>query len=348
MRQVNNSARMIAALFAFLLAYQAQCKAAERVVREDFIVASDARVHIFVREVWPRGVVSHGVPILLIHGGGPGGIASFDIAVSGYSVAEELAEGGHPVYIMNARGWGQSSRPEAMNEPPSANRPLVCSKQVATDIGHVVSWIRKRHNGQKVALVGWATGGQWANYYLAHGHNESVNSIVTLNSLYPVDAPWKWHDVRAGDVDAYRLADADSFAMRWTQSIPLPDKDLWRDPRVAKMYSVMALASDPTSYLRRPPSTRIPMCYFSESIRLSRGEPLWNPAAIRVSILAIRGERDFWSRPEDLAFVKRAYVNAPRVDTFTIHGGTHYLFLDRPKHGREVFIREVLQFLDDK
>ncbi|WP_157510821.1 hypothetical protein [Frateuria sp. Soil773] len=149
-------------------------------------------------------------------------------------------------------------------------------------------------------------------------------------------------------MDAYRLVGEDGFLRRWTQSIPLPDKTQWRDPDMASTYALMGLASDPESYLRRPVEARIPLCYWPESLRLSHGERLWDPAAVRVPVLAIRGARDFWSRPEGLAFVKHAYVNAPRVDTLTIPDGTHLLFLDRPERGRTRFIQGVLSFLADE
>jgi pimeloyl-ACP methyl ester carboxylesterase len=329
-------------------AAEKQTAAPQDVVRKDLFVASEPGVHIFVREVLPHDMGANSVPILLIHGGGPGGVVSFDLPVSGYSVAASLAQAGHPVYIMDVRGWGRSSRPEEMEKPASASSPLVCSEQAATDIGAVAAWIRHRLGAHSVALVGWATGGQWVNYYVAHNDSKGISHIVTLNSLYPVDAPWELRDLtKEGTVPAYRLADEEGFLSRWTRSIPLHDKGQWRDPSVAKAYASMSIASDPTGYLRRPPSMRIPLCYWSESIRLSKGERLWDPAAIHVPILAIRGERDFWSRSKDLAYVRRAYVNAPRIHTVTIPGATHYLFLDRPQRGRRRFLQEVLSFLSE-
>lgn len=320
--------------------------ASEDVVRKDLFVESKPGVRIFVREVLPPDMATNNVPVLLIHGGGPGGIVSFDMPVSRYSVAADLAKGGHPVYIVDVRSWGRSSRPAAMDKPAGDSPPLVCSEDAATDIGAVAGWIRHRLGVQRIALLGWATGGQWANYYVAHNGGNGISHIVTLNSLYPVDAPWDLREPAKGrTVSAYRLADEEGLLRRWTRSIPLQHKSRWRNPSVAKAYASMSVASDPTGYLRRPPSMRIPLCYWSESIRLSKGEQLWNPAAVYAPILAIRGERDFWSRPEDLAFVKRAYLNAPRVHTVTIPGATHYLFLDRPQRGRERFLQEVLSFL---
>jgi pimeloyl-ACP methyl ester carboxylesterase len=79
-------------------------------------------------------------------------------------------------------------------------------------------------------------------------------------------------------------------------------------------------------------------------LQFSTGSKYWNAADIRVPTLVIRGEQDFWSRPEDMTALKTELVNAPKVRTATIAQGTHYLFLDRPERGRDRFLQEVLSF----
>lgn len=61
--------------------------------------------------------------------------------------------------------------------------------------------------------------------------------------------------------------------------------------------------------------------------------------------LVIRGELDFWSRPEDLSALETGLVNAAVVKAVTIPNATHYLFNDRPNRGRDRFIQEVQTFL---
>ncbi|PSN77858.1 hypothetical protein C8B47_19930 [filamentous cyanobacterium CCP4] len=175
-----------------------------------------------------------------------------------------------------------------------------------------------------------------------------------LNSLYGVDAPWELRQAfedaeNPGRFDmsggAYRLNDAEGLLASWSRTIPVEDKTQWREPQVAQAYQDAALASDPTSKTRNPPSLRIPSAYRLESYNLSRGQKYWEAANITVPTLVIRGERDFWSRPVDLQTLEAELVNAPTVETVTIPDGTHYLFLDRPERGRDRFIIEVLSFL---
>jgi len=329
----------------------AELTALSQATRQDFLVSSDPGIQIFVREVLPANETDH-VPVLLIHGGGPGGLASFDLDVPGYSLAEDFAKAGHPVYILDVRGWGRSTRPTSFNQPPEDSPPSVSSEEAVQDIGAVVDWIRARNQDQRVALLGWATGGHWAGMYTSQ-NNSKVSHLVMLNSLYGVDAPWELREVfedpahpdqfdpNAGD----RLATAEGLVAKWNDVIPTEDLNEWRDPVVVKIYQQMALASDPTSHTRTPPSMRIPGAFRQESYNLSRGQQYWEAKAITVPTLVIRGERDYWSRPADLAVLKAGLVNAPVLETVTIPNGTHHLFLDRPERGRDRFLQIVLNFL---
>lgn len=336
-------------------ALQAQAEERSPLTREDFYVTSDPGMQIFVRQVTAREQLANATPILLIHGGGPGGVTSFDLPVPGYSVAADLANAGHPVYVMNLRGWEQSTRPASLDQPPEVNPPAVTSEEAVRDIAAVVDEIRQRHQGQAVALVGWATGGHWAGMYTSQ-NNDSVSHLIMLNSLYGVDAPWSLRQAfedenNPGVYDAsggaYRLNNADGLIAQWSRTIPVEDKSQWRDPQVAEAYQEAALASDPTSETRNPPSVRIPSAYRLESYNLSRGQKYWEAADITVPTLVIRGERDFWSRPADLQALEAELVNAPTVETVTIPDGTHYLFLDRPERGRDRFIQEVISFISE-
>ncbi len=317
----------------------------------DHCIPSDPGFDIFVREASPP--TPTGVPILLVHGGGPSGLPAFDLPVPGYSVAEDFVQAGHSVYIMDVRGWGGSTRPAGMAEPIAANPPLVSSEEAARDIDAVVSWIRERSNGQRVALLGWATGGHWCGMVAAR-RPDAVSHLIMLNSLYGVAAPWGLREAfedpeRPGEFNhahgAYRRLTATSVTASWDRAIPTDDPAAWRDPEVASALQRETLASDPASATREPPHVRVPAGFQRESYEMARGMRYWKASDITVPTLVIRGDRDHWSRPDDLIALQRELVNAPKVTTMTIPGGTHYLFLDRPERGRARFLHEALTFL---
>jgi pimeloyl-ACP methyl ester carboxylesterase len=185
-------------------------------------------------------------------------------------------------------------------------------------------------------------------------HQENVAALVLLNSMYGVDAPWALRrgfedpqhpgtfDPHAGP---YRLATAESLLDGWNRSIPVSNKDDWRDPRVAQTYVTLALASDPTSESRTPPSIRIPGAFRKEHYLLSKGQKFWGARDLKLPLLYMRGSRDHWSRPQDLDAMKRDLTAASASKFVTIADETHFLFLDRPEHGRREMLKQIQQFI---
>ncbi len=328
--------------------------------REDFFVKSDPGVQIFVREVRTSAAQERlKGPLLLLHGARVPGIASFDLDVPNGSLATDLASAGYCVYIMDARGYGRSSRPLAMEQPATENPPLVRSSEVVRDVAAVVERIRQRQNVERVALLGWATGGHWYGYYTAL-YSERVSHLILYNSLYggTPDHPTLGHGSDSEDPEhpgrfniaaygAYRFNTAASLLPSWDRSIPLEEKTQWRDPAVAQAYLAAALASDPTSETRTPPSFRAPCGAMEDSFYLATGRQLWDASLIRVPTLILRSERDFWSRPQDIELLAERLVHAPLVRTLTLPQATHYVHLDQPERGRRSFIEAVLSFLSE-
>ena len=75
--------------------------------RQDFFVASEPGIRVFVREVRSSEArAADRAPVLLLHGARVPGVPSFDLDVPGGSLAADLALAGHPAYVMDARGHG--------------------------------------------------------------------------------------------------------------------------------------------------------------------------------------------------------------------------------------------------
>ncbi|GLW07646.1 alpha/beta hydrolase [Microtetraspora sp. NBRC 13810] len=330
-------------------------------VRTDFRVRGDEGVSLAVREVRAGGGRAAKRPVLLLHGARVPGVASFDLPVPGGSLAADLARAGHRVFVMDARGYGGSTRPAAMSRPPSAGPPAVRSDEVVRDVAAVVEEVSRRtraaHPDGKVALLGWATGGHWLGQYAATYTNR-VSHLVLYNTLYgPVtghptmgpgsdfedpERPGRFNAARFG---AYRLSTGAGLSPSWDDSIPVPDKSVWRDPAVVDAYVRAALASDPTSGSRTPPSFRAPSGALEDSFHLATGRQLWDAGLITAPTLVVRSERDFWSRAQDVAMLERHLTRAAAVRSVELADATHYVHLDRAERGRDRFVAEVLGFL---
>lgn len=319
--------------------------------RSDFRVESEPGIEIAIREVRPE-VPSDPTPILLIHGGGGGGIASFDSPIAGYSLLEDFAKAGRIAITLDLRGWGASTRPLELERPADENPPAVSSEDACADISAVAGWAAERYGADRIDLFGWATGGHWAAMWAAR-HPDRVGRLATLNALYGVSAPWS---MRAGFADpddssrfnrsigAYGIRDAASLLRAWNQTIPIDDKDAWRDPDVAAAYARVAIESDPTHLDRDPPSVRTPTGFQRDSFLQSQGHHFWNAGDITADVLIIRGDFDFWSRPEDGPALARDLANARSVEMVSIETGTHFVFLDQPERGRSQLLGALLRF----
>ncbi|RZQ59498.1 alpha/beta hydrolase [Amycolatopsis suaedae] len=311
---------------------------------------------VAVREVRPAR--ASGTPVVLLHGARVPGEASFDLPVPGGSLAADLTAAGHPVYVVDARGYGRSQRPRAMHRPPAESAPLVRSHEVVRDIDAAVDLVRRRTGASGVTLFGWATGGHWAGMYTAL-HPEKVGGLVLFNSLYggtaghptlghgspyeDPDRPGRFHAEAYG---GYRLSTAESLLGSWDDSIPDQDKSTWRDPAVVAAYQRAALASDPESGRHSPPAFRAPTGALADSFYLAIGHRAWDASAITAPVLILRSERDFWSRAEDVTRLTADLVDAPEVRAVTLPGATHYAHLDRPDRGRATLLTELTAFLD--
>lgn len=337
----------------------AQKTSASQITRHDFYLPSDPGTRLFVREV-VTAETKERKPILLIHGARVPGLASFDLPVKGGSLAEDLAIRGLDVFVMDVRGYGASTRPRQMDEPPSPHAALVRSNEAARDIGAAVDWIREHKKTPQVALFGWATGGQWAGYY-ASLYPERVSALIMLNSLYgasskhqlmghrsDMEDPQQPGHFNQNNCGTYRFNDAKSLLGAWDRSIPTQNKEQWRDPAVANAYLKAALASDSTSPTRNPPSFRSPCGALEDSFYMATGRQLWDASLITAPTLVVASERDFWSRPQDRELLAKHLVHAASLKVVVIPGATHFVHLDRAEHGRAQLLNDIVEFLAPK
>lgn len=358
-RILTRAARVLAATATVVAAWAdtpaaraAPAAPTAKIERTDSHVSGEPGIALFVREVRIAGNDA-GVPIVLVHGARVPGVASFDLEVPNGSLAADLAAGGHRVFIMDVRGYGGSTRPAAMDEPADRHPPLVRSDEAVRDLDAVVEWVKRKTGVHKVALFGWATGGHWCGMYAAL-HPDKVSHLVMLNSLYGGTTA---HPLLQGledpkrpghldpSVGAYGLAPAASLLRPWDASIPTTDKAAWRDPAVADAYVAAALASDPTSQTRTPPSLRAPGGALEDSFYQATGRQLWDASLVQAATLVLRSELDFWSRPEDATRLASHLVHAERSRVVVIPRGTHMVHLDRPENGRKLLLATVLEFL---
>jgi pimeloyl-ACP methyl ester carboxylesterase len=325
-------------------------------IRRDVSIESDPGIEIGIRSVRSDNTGNPGFPVLMIHGARASSIPSFDLDVDGGSFAAELARAGHTVYLIDARNYGHSTRVSEMDLPPESSEPLSRSQDVVRDIDAAVALACRECAVDRVALFGWATGGQWMAHYAAT-HPGRVRDLILYNSLMPVQADWPIGDaiedpnipgaIKPGAVPGYALATKDALLARWDGSIPIEDPDDWRDPLIAEEYARAAIDADPRSRNCANPRLRVPLGALANSFLLSRGHRLFDPTKIAARMLVVRSELDFWSRSEDISQAPELCTSAAAIDTITLPEATHFAHLDRPERGRNQLKDAIIERLTD-
>ena len=320
----------------------------QNITYEDFFVESTDKVKLFVRAFTnTQAVPKYKYPLLLLHGGGPGVLASVDNEVPEGSFVKDLIRAGFKVYMMNARGWEQSTLPTY--DAQDTTLLIGNYKEVATDIDHVIEAIRKREKVKQVSLFGWATGGHWGGYY-ATKHSKKLAHFISLNSLYGVKAPWElrkffWKEedtTQFQRTQPYRVSGREGLVRKWHATIPVANKQLWRDSLVMEHYRNTAV-----SFGEDTTQMKVPGGYREESFYMSLGKQYWSARQITTPTLVIRTELDFWSRPEDIKAINDDLPSTARKRVITLPG-THYVFLDKPERGRKQLVEAIVNFIEEK
>ncbi|KZX53166.1 hypothetical protein A3711_15850 [Erythrobacter sp. HI00D59] len=324
----------------------------QSIQREDYAVETRDGYTIGVREV--RGDGS-GLPVILLHQTRAPGLACFDLPVTNGSLAADLAEMGHTVYVPDLRGFGRSQRPPSFDDGPDEGTPAVRMWEAVLDLTAVAESAIERTGTEGVAVFGWGHGGYIAGAFAAQ-RPDLVTHLVMHNALYGTDdahehmgrGSWLEHPTKPGffqESGAYRLVDRDSMHTWWDKTIPIDDKTAWRDPELLEAYLDATMESDPETDRHDPPAFRAPMGVIEDSYYVSIGRRFWDASTIVSPVLVTRSEHCFWSRPSDVEALVADLVHAPSVRTVQFDDATHNVHLDRPERGRDELITELRQFL---
>jgi pimeloyl-ACP methyl ester carboxylesterase len=312
---------------------------------EEFMLpAQDAGIQLYVRNKLPAEMkaFSPEKTVLFVHGATYPSEVVFDLGVGEGSWMEYIARHGYDVYLLDVRGYGRSTRPQAMSEAPEQNPPFARTQEAVADIAVAVDFILQRRGITKLNLIGWS----WGTTTTASFSTREPQKVAKLVMHAPVWTPPQVADPPVPvPTAAYRSVTLAAARQRWYARVP-EDKQAalvpsdWFDT-----WGRALLASDPEGSRQDPPAARAPNGVLADILgEWLRGRRLYDASLVRAPTLIIKGDWDVDTPAAMAQGLFASLSNAPFKSYIEIGEGTHMLMLEK---NRMRLFREVQAFLDD-
>jgi pimeloyl-ACP methyl ester carboxylesterase len=328
---------------AILMNPAAQAASPKLETTDVMIPSGDPGIQLFVRNKHPVGMKNFRSDriLLFVHGATYPAETAFDLPIEGVSMMDLIAQRGFDVYLVDVRGYGRSTRPPEMSQPPEANKPIVSTEVAAHDYGVAVDYILKKRGVSKIDVMGWSWGTSIVGLYTSE-HNSKVDRLV----LY---APqWIRTEPPAANLPplgAYRLVSKESARERWLKGVPADKQADLIPPGVFDAWADATWATDPEASKHSPPTLRATNGVGEDSRNTwSAGKALYDPSKITVPTLILHAEWDA-DLPSYLAqnYFKQL-TNTPYKRLIELSEGTHTVMMEK---NRMQFFHELMGFLDE-
>jgi pimeloyl-ACP methyl ester carboxylesterase len=325
-----------------LLAYSISATAAKPVTletRDLMIPALDAGIQLHLRDKHPAGIKSFDSRhiVLFVHGATFPASSTFDVELPGGSWMNYVAERGFDAYALDIRGYGGSTRPAAMAQPPENNAPFADTREAVRDIAAAVDFILARHGVKQLTLIGWSWGTSTTASFAAQHPDKTVRLVLVSPMWLGLNPPPFKGAYRTSTHDSARaFAIAGMPKDRVDEIAPLASFDRWW---------AATLATDPQGAQASPPVVRSPNGVLQDFQQLwAAGHATYDPAQIQAPTLLAVGEWDAITPPLMAQQLYGKLVNAKERRLVLLSEGTHFMAIE--KH-RLRLMREVQNFLDE-
>jgi pimeloyl-ACP methyl ester carboxylesterase len=315
------------------------------ITTEDMLIASDtAGIELHVRNKRPASmqVFSSEKTILMMHGATYSSGSLFDVAVGGFSFMDYLAGHGYDVHAVDVRGYGGSTRPPEMAEPPENNPPIGRTETGVRDLGSAIEFILKRRRISRLNLVGMSWGGSVTGAYTSRNNDK----VVKLALIAP-----QWLSTKpipidpGGALGAYRKVPVLEGKARWLSAAPQDKRQGLIPESWFEAWAEASLASDPQGNAETPRTMRAtngPILDIREF--WTAGKKFYEPGEIKVPVLLTHAEWDIDVTLDQAQAYFSFLVAAPYRRWVEIGEGTHMVVME--KNRLQVF-DAIRTFLDE-
>ena len=327
------------ALGALLMAAPAWAALPEPTSEDLMVPALDPgiQLHLRHRAPPPQILLAERNVVLFVHGATFPASSTFDAGLPGGSWMDYVAARGYDVYALDVRGYGGSTRPPAMSQPPANNPPFARTAEAVRDISAAVDFILKSRGVKRVMLIGWSWGTTTTATYAAE-NPDKVSKLVLFAPVWLGVQPPKYQG-------AYRTSTHESARAFAIAGMPRDRVDEISPPALFDAWWKTTLATDAEGARQTPPVIRSPNGVLQDFTELwAAGKPTYDPARIRAPTLLVVGEWDVITPPIMAQTLYGRLTQAAERRLVLLSEGTHFLAVE--KH-RFRLIREVQNFLDE-
>ncbi|SDY85603.1 alpha/beta fold hydrolase [Bacillus sp. 166amftsu] len=261
-----------------------------------------------------------------------------------YSWMDEYARKGYDTWAMDFRGFGHSSHPQEMSEPPSKNRPVIHLNDATKDLETVVTWIKKKRNVKKIHIVGWSYGGVVAGNY-AITHPQDINKIILYGYTHgfelpmmtkPLENPLQPNQFNP-EASAYQMVDFDKGMHHW--HMMMGNKKIVTNEAMDAVKQVF-INSDPMSENNNQ-MIRRPVGPLEDLYSIWNNRPLYDVSKITAPVLVIYGEDDLFADRNMMSKL----TGAKQKKEVVIPDATHWAVYEK---NHSILFEQVLNFIEMK
>jgi pimeloyl-ACP methyl ester carboxylesterase len=315
-----------------------------KIVTEQFMIDSgDAGIKLYVRNKRPENLsqFTSEKTLLFVHGATQPAEATFDLPLEGLSWMDYIAQRGWDVYLVDVRGYGGSTRPPEMDQPPAANLPIVTTDVAVKDVGSAIDFILRRRGLFRINLMGWSWGTVIMGAYTAD-HNDKVESLVLYAPVWLRTSPLS--QTESPPLGAYVSAPMATARDRLQAGAPNDRKNDLMPVSWFEAWSAAALGTDPVGSKQNPPVLRSPAGVFHDIRHYwDAGKPYYDPGRIKVPTLVVAAEWDQVTPSQGAQAVFHKLPSGPHKRLVEIGEATHFVMVEK---NRMQLFREVQLFLD--
>lgn len=304
--------------------------------------SADWNCELYVREVvpeTPKGIV------LVLHGATLPSII-FDTKVTEHSMLEFLRLNGFAAYSLDYRGYGNSSKPAAMNDPEMKGELLINHLDAHADVMDLIAHVQKIHPGLPISLIGFSWGSNISGFTAL---KTDIHKLILLGPVYSY-ANSSWRELGDANnvmqlnkgIKSYRIVPRARWHKAWDVEIPFQDKAVWRDPNLLEKLcdAIEVSDADWANATGNQGAIRIPSGVLSDAHRVFTLRPIYDAAQITCPTLILRGEQDSASQDEDVkGLFAKLTCPKQRID---IANASHYGILEK---GADRFFEAIGEFL---